>query len=118
MPATRRTTQLLDDLDDHIDAACDLRDGILDAMADGQITPTERRSIVHLLHRTAVTVEPLPVHAASIDTAMEVIGSFSNTGGFTAKVDRTLRERRADIVRLEAVRDARLAAFELGPEAA
>lgn len=102
MPAPPRTTQLLDDLDDHIDAANAASDEILADIADGIITSVEGPRIVASLRRLTDTLAPIPVHAARLDGAIRDARSLLHCGEWTPKLQRNHRERQTDLARIEA----------------
>jgi len=114
---TQRTEQLLDDLDDHIDAAVGTRDAVLHAIADRTITTAEADDILTWFTRLEETAEPLPLHAEHLHAAAEVIG-IVNRAGVSDKAVRRVRELNAGIVRLDEVRAARMAKYVEGPSAA
>ena len=117
MPATQRTEQLLDAIDDHIEAASAVRDEVIRAAADQTITRDELRRILSAVTRMDETAPEPRYHALHLHAANEAV-QIINQAGLTPKAERVVREMRADIVRLDEVRAARMSAYVNGPTAA
>ena len=117
MPAPQRTEQLLDAIDDHIEATVAVRDLVLRAAADQLVAGDDLADIlVAVTHMDETAPEPR-YHALHLHAANEAV-QIINQAGLTPKAERVVREMRADIVRLDEVRAARMAAYVEGPSAA
>lgn len=117
MPAPQRTEQLLDAIDDHIEATVAVRDEVIRAAADQEITRDELRRILTAVTRMDETGQEPKYHALHLHASNEIV-QIVNQAGLTPKAERRVREMRADIVRLDEVRAARRAAYVEGPSAA
>ena len=107
MPDTPRTVQLLEDVEEHIDATVALRDEIIAAAADQTFTSDEIERILVGVTRVAETAEDVAEHADHLDAARRMIQIVNQTGSLTDKGTRTLRELRTGLIWMEEERAKR-----------